>query len=185
MHIYMVYTTYTRAQFKATKEIAAGQELFIRYGSATWFQSKGIPRVDVYYANTMWRPDLHRLPCRQNVAQTTGVDGQHSYAVVEAVSLGTVIEISLCLEVAVRVVDQFPFLWDFVLTGETKMSILTANTLLPALSRTRIVCIFADQGEGNIRERAERVSFFISALTLFQYPHLESIQSPLYFITWG
>ena len=66
----------------------------------------------------MWRPDLHPLPCRQNVNHTTGVDGQHGFVVREAVPSGTVLEISLCVEVWVTVVDQFPFLWDFVLIGE-------------------------------------------------------------------
>ena len=102
------------------KDIAAGQELFIRYGDVTWFQWKNIPCTNIDYASTMWRPDLHPLPCRQDVAQTTEADGRHSYAVVEAVPSGTVLEISLCLEVSVRVVDQFPFLWEFVLTGETE-----------------------------------------------------------------
>ena len=68
----------------------------------------------------MWQPDLHPLPCRQKVAQTNGADGRHSYAVLEAVPSGAVLEISVCLEVSVIVVDQFPFLWDFVLTGETE-----------------------------------------------------------------
>ena len=70
------------------------------------------------YASTMWRPDLHPLPCRQSVAHTTGADGRDSFAVLEAVPSGTVLEVSLCLQVSVVVVDQFPFLWDFVLTGE-------------------------------------------------------------------
>ena len=106
--------------FKAVKDIAAGQELFIWYGSPSWFQVKDIPYVNVDYASTMWRPDLRPLPCRQKVAQKTAADGRHSYAVVEAVPSGTVLEISLCLEVSVFVVDQLPFLWDFVLTGETE-----------------------------------------------------------------
>ena len=106
--------------FKATKDIAAGQEIFIQYGNAQWFESKNIPYVDIDYVSTMWRPDLHPLPCRQNLAQTTGADGRHSFSVREAVSSGTVLEISLCVEVSVTAVDQFPCLWDFVLTGETK-----------------------------------------------------------------
>ena len=98
----------------------AGQEIFIRYGSASWFQLKNIPYVGVDYASTMWRPDLHPLPCRQNVSHITGADGRRSFAVREAIPSGTVLEISLCLEVSVIAVDQFPFLWDFVLTGETE-----------------------------------------------------------------
>ena len=106
--------------FKATKDIAAGQEIFVQYHSSKWFELRKISYVDIDYVSTMWRPDLHPLPCRQNLAQTTGADGRHSFAVGEAVPSGTVLEISLCVEVSVIVVDQFPFLWDFVLTGETE-----------------------------------------------------------------
>ena len=113
---------------KATKDIAAGQEIFIRYGSMKWFEHRNIPRADADYASTMWRPDLHPLPCRQNVTQTTGADGRHSYAILDAVPSGTVLEISLCLEVSVIVVDQLPFLRDFVLTGERDGSKLNEHT---------------------------------------------------------
>ena len=68
----------------------------------------------------MWRPDLQPLPCRKDVNQTIGADGRRSYAVREAVAPGAVVEISLCLEVPLVVVDQLPYLWDFVLTGETQ-----------------------------------------------------------------
>ena len=106
--------------FKATKDIAAGQELFYRYGSAEWFKSMDVPYADFDYASTKWRPDLQPLPCRKHVIQTIGADGRRSYAVREAVPSGAVVEISLCLEVPLVVVDQLPFLWDFVLTGETE-----------------------------------------------------------------
>ena len=99
--------------------MAAGQEILVRYGDASWFESRNIPYADVDYASTRWRPDLQPLPCRKNVTQTTGADGRRSYAVREAVPSGAVLEISLCLKVPVVVVDQFPFLWDFVLTSET------------------------------------------------------------------
>ena len=138
-------------KFKATKAIAPGQELFIRYGSASWFQSKGIRRVDVDYASTKWRPDLQPLACRQKVAQTTQADGRHRYAIFEGVPSGTILEISLCLQVAVRVVDQFPFLWDFVLAGETANEY--TGCLQPSASsraQTHRVCFFADPGEGTI-----------------------------------
>ena len=154
--------------FKATKDIAAGQELFLRYSSAEWFQCKNIPRVDVDYASTMWRPDLRPLPCRQNVAQTTGEDGRHSYAVVEAVPSGTILEISLCLEVSVSVVDQFPFLRDFVLTGEPENEYSDCQDFCLL---SHITCVFADQGERNTRERAEQVSYSISPFTLLQCPN--------------
>ena len=107
--------------FKATKDIAAGQEIFNRYGDAEWFESKNLQYVDVDYASTMWRPDLHPLPCpRQSVAHKFGADGRHSFTVTEAVPSGTLLDISLCVEVSVVVVDQFPYVWDFVLTGETE-----------------------------------------------------------------
>ena len=67
----------------------------------------------------MWRPDLQPLPRRKNVLQITGADGLRSYAVLDAIPSGTVLEISLCLEVPVSVVDQFPILSDIALTGET------------------------------------------------------------------
>ena len=63
----------------------------------------------------MWRPDLHPLPCRVSFDHATGADGRHSFTILEAVSSGTVLEISLCVEVSVIVVDQFPVLWDFVI----------------------------------------------------------------------
>ena len=105
--------------FKATKDIAAGQELFVRYGTAAWFEHKNIPYLDVDYASTMWRPDLHPLPCRQYVARTIDRgDELYSFAAIEAMPSGVVLEVSLCVEVSAVVVDQFPFLRDFVLTGE-------------------------------------------------------------------
>ena len=113
--------------FKAVKDIAAGQELFIWYGSPSWFQVKDIPYVNVDYASTMWRPDLQALPCRRNVDQTTEADGRHSFTVVEAIPSGTVLEISLCVEVSVVVVDQFPVLWDFVLIGVTAQKVCAAS----------------------------------------------------------
>ena len=101
---------------KAAKDMAGGQEIFVRYGDADWFELRNIPYADVDYASTIWRPDLHPLPCRQSVRPITGADGQHSFAVLaDTIPSGTVVEISMCLEVSVIVVDQFPFLWDFVI----------------------------------------------------------------------
>ena len=83
----------------------------------------------------MWRPDLHPLPCRQNVNHITGADGRRSFAVREAIPSGTVLEISLCLEVPAIIVDQLPFLRDFVLTGKTENQyILVDDTLLSPLA---------------------------------------------------
>ena len=104
--------------FKATKDIAAGQEIFIRYGSPQWFQCKNIPYSVVDYATTMWRPELNPLPCRQSMTITVGADGRKVFTVVRDIPSGTVLEISLCVEIWVTAVDQFPYLWDFVLTGE-------------------------------------------------------------------
>ena len=113
--------TATRAHntLKATKDIVVGQEIFVEYHSSTWFEIRNISYSRVDYASTMWRADLHPLPCRQEVAQATGADGRRSFVVHEAVPPGTVLDISLCVDISVIVVDQFPFLWDFVLTGET------------------------------------------------------------------
>ena len=111
---------YTHNIFKATKDIAVGQEIFYGYGGPQWFEVRKLPYANVDYASTRWRPDLQPLPCRKNVIQTTGVDGRRSYTVLEAVQSGAVLEISLCLKMPVVVVDQFPFLWDFVLTRETE-----------------------------------------------------------------
>ena len=157
--------------FKATKAITAGQEIFIRYGNAQWFERKKIPFADVDYASTMWRPGLQPLPCRVKVAQTTGADGRRSFAVLEAVPSGAVLEISRCLEVSVGAVDQFPFLWDFVLTGETEKEYTGCQQIFFS-SRAHTVYAFADQGEGNIGERAERVLyFFISPLAISRCPN--------------
>ena len=113
----------------------------------------------------MWRPDLHPLPRRRNVVQITRADGRHSYRILEAVPSGAVLEISLCLEVSVIVLDQFPFVWDFALTGETE----NEYKVFQPVSRSHTAYVFADQGEGNIGERAELVLyFFVSPITLFQ-----------------
>ena len=159
--------------FKATKDIAAGQEIFIWYGNAQWFERKNILRADVDYASTMWRPGLHPLQCRQSVAQATGADGRHSFFVRKAIPSGTVLEVSVCLEVSVVAIDQFPFLWDFVLTGETENKYIGCQQT-SASSRAHAAYVFADQGEGNIGERAERVLHFIYPLTLFQWPNPSS-----------
>ena len=84
------YTTDTRTHkhFKATKDIAAGQEIFIRYGNAKWFEGKNVPYADVNYASTMWRPNLRPLRCRQSVDKTTGADGRHSFAVLADIPSG-------------------------------------------------------------------------------------------------
>ena len=109
---------HVRSTFKATKDIAAGQEIFIQYGSEKWFEVKNVPYVNVDYASTMWRPELHPLPCRRSVARSTGADGRHSFFVREAIPPGTVLEVSMCLELSVVDVNQLPFLRDFVLIGE-------------------------------------------------------------------
>ena len=106
---------YNKCTCKATKDIAVGQEIFISYG-AGWFEDKNIPYINVDYASTQWRPELHPLPCGKKVLQRTGVDGTRSYVVLADISSGTVLEVSLCLEVPTNVVDKFS-LWDYALTG--------------------------------------------------------------------
>ena len=91
----------------------------VRYGSAQWFESKNIPYSDVDYASTMWRPDLHPLTCHQSVHHTTGAEGRDSFTALAKFPSGTVLDISLCVEVSVVVVDQFPVLWDFVIMSAT------------------------------------------------------------------
>ena len=72
----------------------------------------------------MWRPNLQPLPCRQYVHITTGADGRHSFAiVVDTIPSGAVVEISICVEVPVIVVDQFPVLWDFVIMDATTQQV--------------------------------------------------------------
>ena len=177
MYASHIHNRYTHAHvniFKVIKDIAAGQEIFYRYGGAKWFERKKVPYADVDYASTRWRPDLEPLPCRQDVIQTTGADGRRSYAVGKAVPSGTVLEISLCLEVPVIVVDQFPFLWDFVLTGETE------HVHAACQQTTHTVCVFADQDEGKIGKRAELVLYFISSLTLSRCPNLYGPEACIY-----
>ena len=137
-----------------------------------------MPRVDVDYASTMWRPDLQPLPCRQNVTQTTGADGRHSFTVVEAVPTGTVLEVSLCLEVSVILVDQFPVLWDVVLTGETENG-HTGCQQTSASSCAHTACVFADHSEATFGELNEKVLYFISPVTLFQCPKPAIIKGSL------
>ena len=156
--------------YKATKDIMAGQEIFVRYGGAGWFEGKNIPYADVDYASTMWRPDLHPLPCRQSVRHTTGADGQHSFAVPKAIQSGTVLEISLCVEVSVVVVDQFPYLWDFVLTGETENE-HTGCQPTSAFSRAHTPRVFLQMKAKEISENMlNRFCIFISPLSLYLFP---------------
>ena len=143
--------------FKATRDIAAGQEILIKYGNADWFEGKNLSHAAVDYASTMWRPDLNPLPYRRKIAQRW-VDGRHSYAVLDATKPGSILEISICVEVSVVVVDQFSYLWDFVLTGETENE-HTGCQHSSATSRAHTGCFFADQGELNIGERANQVLF--------------------------
>ena len=151
--------------FKTTKDIAAGQEIFIWYGDAGWFECKNLHYVDVDYASTMWRSDLQPLPCRQSVAHTTGADGRHSFFVREALPSGTVLEVSLCLEVSVITIDQFSFLRDFVLIGESENK-YTGCQQTSASALTPPVCC-ADRGEANVGELAEQVLYLNTLLTLF------------------
>ena len=155
--------------FKATKDIAAGQELFIRYSSVMWFESKNVSYIDVDYASTMWRPDLHPLPCRESVRHTTGADGQHSFTVAETMPSGAVLENSLCVEVSVIVIDQFPYLWDFVLTGETDNE-HTGCQQTTASSRAYTACVFCRSRRSKYRRTCCAGSIF----NCCQYPNPQS-----------
>ena len=108
--------------FKATKDIEAGQEILVRYNSEKWFEDKNISYSDVDYASTMWRPDLHPLPCRKNVNFATGADGRPTFSVPAMLSPDTVMDISVCVKVSIVVVDQF-LLWDFVLMDSTEQMV--------------------------------------------------------------
>ena len=108
--------------FKAIKDIPAGQEILVRYGSAEWFERKNIPYSDVDYASTMWRPDLQPLPCRQPIDVKTGADGRHMFSVPTRLPSGTVMDVTLCVKVSIIVVDQF-LLWDFVLMDPTSQTV--------------------------------------------------------------
>ena len=99
---------------QAIKDIAPGQELLVQYGTEQWFERKNIQYTNFDYANTMWRPDLQSLPCRENVDLTFGADGRPSFAVKDNLPAGAVMDISPCVKVSLIVVDQF-LLWDFVL----------------------------------------------------------------------
>ena len=167
MHVHII-------TLKATKDIAEGQELFIRYGGAEWFKCKNIKCADVDYANTMWAPHLHALPRRLDVAQITSADGRHSYEVLEAVPSETVVEISLCVEVSLIAVDQFPFLWDFVLTGAMEYEFI--GCLSPAdfclLTRThRLYVLQIKAKEKKENELNGFCIFFVSSVTLSQFPN--------------
>ena len=127
---------------KATKDIATGQEFFIQYGNAEWFECNDI-MYDMLYADnddasTMWRPDLRPLPCRQTVRHTTGADGRHSFVVhADNIPPGTVVEISLCVEVSVIVVDQFPVLWDFVIIDAATQTVCAPPRMQRSLLTTQ------------------------------------------------
>ena len=104
--------------FKASKDIDAGQELFVSYGSKKWFVYKGLPYTAVDYASAMWRPDLQPLPCCQDIEQTTDDNGLRSYTVLSAIPADTVLDVSLCLDVPANFVDQFPALRNSTLPGQ-------------------------------------------------------------------
>ena len=87
----------------------------------------------------MWRPDLHPLPCRQSIRQTTRADGRHGFVVLaDTIPSGTVLEISLCVEVSLNVVDQFPVLWDFVIMDATTQTVCLREDAESILIHTNI-----------------------------------------------
>ena len=55
---------------------------------------------------------------------------------------GVILDVSICVKVSVVVVDQFPFLWDFVLTGETENNEYTGvPTDFCLLTRAHRLCL--------------------------------------------
>ena len=117
----------------------------------------------------MWRPDLHPLPRRQSVAQTIGADGRHSFVMRDAVPSGTVLEVSLCLELSVVVVDQFPFLGGFVLAGEIEND-CTRCPQASVPSRAHIACVFCRSRRSKYRRTCCAGSIF----NCCQYPNPQS-----------
>ena len=146
---------------KATEHIAAGHEIFVSYGGPDWFEDKNLPYIDVDYARTQWRPELHPLPCRQDVVQRTGADGTRSYVVLAAVSSGTGLDISPCLEVPANVVDDSPYLRDSTLNGHV------ANMSQPAHTPTISLLSADPRDERTTGERPESVLHHTALLTHF------------------
>ena len=96
----------------------------VLYGSAQWFKYKNIPYSDVDYASTIWRSDLHHLPCPKNVDLAARADGHPTFVVQTMVSSRTVLIMSPCVKVSIIVVDQL-LLWDFVLMDQTAQMVCT------------------------------------------------------------
>ena len=107
---------------KVTKDIEPGQEILIRYGGEQWFESKNITYSDLDYASTMWRPDLHPFPCRENLNVTTGPDDRPIFSIPAALKAGTLMDVAMCVKVSLIVVDQF-LLWDYVLIDEASRTV--------------------------------------------------------------
>ena len=105
---------------KATRDIKAGEEIFLSYGDSDWFEYNEITYISVDAALTRWRPELTPLPCRQPVIQkNAGSDGDVSFIITRDVSEGTVLETSVCLKVPADAVDTYS-IGDVVLTGHTE-----------------------------------------------------------------
>ena len=136
------HSTHTHTHiFKATKDIDAGQELFVSYGGEKWFQSKGVTYTAFDYASTMWRPDLQPLPCCQNIEQTTDDNGLRSYTALSAIPSGTVLDVSLCIDVPANFVDQFPALRNSTLPGQIQ-HVHAVHQQASASLRANIACVF-------------------------------------------
>ena len=101
----------------------------------------------------------------------------------DTIPSGAVLDTSLCVEVSLYVVDQFPYLWDFVLTGEMENG-YTGCQLTSASSRAHTACAFADQVEADIGERAERVLCFIHSTHYVPMAKPVILQSSLDHLTW-
>ena len=195
MHTHTHTHTHTHL-FKAAKDIVPGQEILVRYGDPAWFAAKNIPYSEVDYASTMWRPELHPLPCRQGVGHkvreghshtpthtlthaptSTHVpthplthsptpptthspshthpspDGQHVFTVLNDIPIDTVVDISLCIDVALSVVDQFPMLWDFVLIG------WTSKTVCVCVCVCACVCVYASMQKSAVNRYIHAIKY--------------------------
>ena len=84
---------------------------------------------------------------------------------------GTVIDVSLCVEISVMVVDQFPYLWDHVLTGETgkKSMLVRQQRLLPPHAHTPSVVLQMEVKEAS--DMQNRFCIFIFPPSFFQSPN--------------
>ena len=126
------------------------------------------------YASTRWRPDLQPLPCDQTVLQQIDSDGRHSYTFPTALQSGTILGTFICTEVPVTVLDQFPVLKDFVLTGQMgKLYTGLANKAALAHTQKNTPLVSLQTPAGNLNGYL----YCISQPTLLQCLNLQPIKT--------